>query len=354
MFKIILKKYRLALTSIVFVLPLFSLGQNTNNVDTTNVNKVVERVAVRPAVDGVFNSPGGKKSHIYKRTPVPYVSFREADGMWQKTIWRFIDVREKINLPFYYPTQPIGDRISLCDILKYGTRIDTGLYNYRKASLRSLYGDEEVLPSTLAAYTTPFCDYPYTTEEINRKFGYTKKMPVFFEDGTLNPDSTTKTIEPLGSIDIIGYEIKEVWFFDKQRSVLDKRIIAIRPVFEYEKEVINAIVPTNADGTPATPPVDAEDEEGDKEVQLGPWFYFPELRNYLACADVYNKENENESKSFDDIFLKRRFSGVVKAEGNDLDNRTIQSYIMYGLDQVLESERIKDKIRTYEHDVWEF
>ena len=37
-------------------------------------------------------------------------------------------------------------------------------------------------------------------------------------------------IEEYESRDIIRYELKEDWFFDKQRSVLDVRIIGISPV----------------------------------------------------------------------------------------------------------------------------
>ena len=43
-------------------------------------------------------------------------------------------------------------------------------------------------------------------------------------------DLTNDTIEFYENRDIIQYEIKEDWFFDKQRSVLDVRIIGISPI----------------------------------------------------------------------------------------------------------------------------
>jgi len=336
----------------ILSIPILLLSQNTNNVDTNKFENKIEKVAVRPAVDGVFDAPGGKKQAIYKRTPIRQIPIREADGMWQKSLYRFIDIREKVNLGFYYPTVPMGDRISLCDIMKYSTRIDTGLVKYRTASLRSLYGEEDVIPAQIPAYTSEFCDYPFTYKEIIRKFGYTKKSNVYDAEGNIITDSSITTIEPLTSQDIIGYEIKEYWFFDKQRSVLDKRVTAIRPVFEYEKDVVAApIIGTEGITPPTTEDVD---DDTDKEVTFGPWFYFPELRPFLSSAEVYNPANEMESKSFDDMFWKRKFNAVIKAEGNALNDRKINEYILYGLDQVLESERIKDQIRNYEHELWEF
>ena len=37
---------------------------------------------------------------------LPYDHVREADIFWEKRIWRVIDIREKMNLPFAYPERP--------------------------------------------------------------------------------------------------------------------------------------------------------------------------------------------------------------------------------------------------------
>ena len=44
-----------------------------------------------------------KREHIMNRKPIPYAPVREADVMWKRRIWRVIDLREKINLPLYFP-----------------------------------------------------------------------------------------------------------------------------------------------------------------------------------------------------------------------------------------------------------
>jgi len=50
------------------------------------------------AYDGVY-----KREHIATRKPIPYAPIREADVMWKRRITRYIDLREKMNLPLYYP-----------------------------------------------------------------------------------------------------------------------------------------------------------------------------------------------------------------------------------------------------------
>ena len=53
------------------------------------------------------------REHIPNKAPVPYAYLREADVMWAKDIYRIIDLKQKQNLPMYYPMNPINDRYNL-------------------------------------------------------------------------------------------------------------------------------------------------------------------------------------------------------------------------------------------------
>ena len=131
---------------------------------------------------------------------------------------------------------------------------------------------------------------------------------------------------------VIGFRVKEDWFFDKQRSVMDCRIIGIAPLMYAIDETGNI-------------------REGNIKMPLF-WVYYPEARKLLANAEVFNRENDAERRSFDDIFTKRLFGSYIYKESNVFDRR-IEDY-KQGINALLESERIKAEIMNFEHDMWEF
>lgn len=350
-----LKKMRiLMLMAFLFGAFSFSMGQNTENVTPAPVDSIKPpQKAIRPPQEGVYNAPGGKGMHLYKRHPMPLTPIREADGLWSKIVYQFIDVREKINQVLYYPTVPKGDRISLLKVMQYATNYDTLLVQTRNTSLSNLYGQEISLTEPLRVYDNEYVNVPKTYEELRFSFGYSKtvRKAILDQDGQPTGDfePPVKVAEEFQVSELIGYEIKECWIFDKQRSAIDNsHILAIRPIFLYEKDVANNQAPG------IVPAAEEEEEDGDFETGYGPWFYFPELRFYTANADIFNEKNNAECRSFDDIFMKRRFAGVVKGIQNEKDDRKISDYIVTGMDQVLASDEIKNSIRSFEHDLWEF
>ncbi|MFN8255431.1 MAG: gliding motility protein GldN [Bacteroidales bacterium] len=266
-------------------------------------------------LDGVY-----VKQHIADKKPVPYQYLREADVMWSKTIWRTLELREKMNFPLYYPTRPIGDRMSLIDLLMWAIQ-NQGLTAYNQV------GDDE--------FGTVM-----TVKDIEDKFDV--KDEKIMVENVENPDGPMieKTIEgKVNTAEVKQYMIKELWFFDKQRSVLEVRIIGIAPIRVFAKE---------SSGSEA----DEEDEENMQRKILF-WVYFPEARKILANHEVFNALNDAERKSYDDIFFKRMFSSYISMESNVYDNRMIGDYTV-GLESLLESERIKESIFNYEQDLWEY
>jgi hypothetical protein len=169
---------------------------------------------------------------------------------------------------------------------------------------------------------------------------------------------------------VVAYNIKEDWFFDKERSILDRRIIAIAPIAEY---VLDSIAKNDSIGR-GQMVVIREDAKAsyipqyflkDKFVPLdGPtgrastiqkemfWLYFPELRDILVNYYVYNEDSDSQWMSFDDLFWKRKFSSIIYRVSDKFD-REIEDY-KYGVDALYEAERIKDDIRKWEIDVWNY
>jgi hypothetical protein len=84
------------------------------------------------------------------------------------------------------------------------------------------------------------------------------------------------------------------------------------------------------------------------------YIYYNELRPFLAKQEVFNVKNNASRLSFDDLITwKRDFSSLIYKESNVYD-RDIEEYIANSRDQRIESERITDKMRNFEHDLWEF
>ena len=164
---------------------------------------------------------------------------------------------------------------------------------------------------------------------------------------------------------IVGYNIKEDWFFDKQRSVLDRRIIAIAPVAKFTVN-IDSLTGINTGGRGDLllyPPTDQETlhyfdgkeivpYDGQVEDRELFWLYFPHLRDYMVQYYVYNDKSDAQWMSFDDLFWKRQFNAQIYKSSDKFD-REIEDY-KYGVDALYEAERIKDEIRKWEIDVWNY
>jgi gliding motility associated protien GldN len=251
------------------------------------------------------------KEHTRTKRVVPYTYIREADVMWARRVWRTIDLREKLNHPLYFPAEPINDRKSLFDVIRQGLMVDGSITAYDPGPLLT---DDEFRKPLLKAQL----------EDIFTRLDtqYTESLT------TGDMEMVVQRIE-LSSADIKMYKLKEDWIFDKQRSSMDIRIIGIAPMQEKRGE--------------------------DGEVRgYAPlfWLYYPECRYVFANWDAFNRDNDAERRSFEDIFWKRQFSSYITKWSNVYD-RQVNDY-KTGLDALLEGEEIKQALFEFEHDLWNF
>lgn len=243
------------------------------------------------------------------RDQIRYSHLREADVMWSKRIWRKLDLREKINLKFYFPVDEIKDRRSLVQVLIQS--VDEG---------------------SLAAYDP--MDDEFTTiltqAQVSQKLTY---IDTFWLPRDEPPYDLVPTVveEPFDYARVKEIRLKEEWYFDKKLSVMSVRIIGIQPVKD------------NIDRTTG--------EVRGKEPMF--WVYFPEARRIFAITDVFNRHNDAQRWTLDDVFWKRMFGSYVYKEQNVYD-RQIADYSLNSIDQMLEAERVKNDIFVMEHDLWEY
>ena len=100
-----------------------------------------------------------------------------------------------------------------------------------------------------------------------------------------------------------------------------------------------------------------EDTVNDSDKEFTPlfWVFYPDARYVLSNAYAFNQKNMSKPFSFDQLINSRRFSATIYKEANVYQDRDIRDYIRNNsLMQLLESERIKEKIRNKEQDMWSY
>ncbi len=324
--KILLKGFKvIVLSGIIMSASLWSsaVAQTDilNNITTELNNQAENDLGVHN--NPFYNNPGGVpndniavKNHTQNKTSelIPPL-VRESDITWSKRVWRAIDLNQRLNLPLKEPVQPIRGRMSLYEVL-----------------VRSIITPDPEHPNKrLAAFDWPTeaLDFTFktqieTTDQLRKIL--TKRWSSTNAAGVTIQDSSWYV-----SSDIVQYNIMEEWFFDKKRSQLDVRIIALAPL--------------------AAPP--GPNAQPNRNVPPTPLFivYFPQARWFLNRYEVFNANNNSEYRTFYQIFLMRRFSSYIYKEENVYDRR-ISQYAL-GIDALLEAERIENEIQEFEFDLWE-
>lgn len=265
---------------------------------------------VKPASAQIING-AYKRTDIVQKKPMPLPSVREADVFWSRKVWRIIDLREKMNLPLYYPTTEIDGRVNLIALIL------KGIENNQITPYDASSDDDFKVPMTFEQVKQRFGAEARTEEKIDFDTGERTQVTV---QGEIRPN------------DIKQYLIKEEWYFDKNNSTLNVRIIGICPIREFVRE---------------------GDTSGQVQREKLFWIYYPEARPLLSTNLVLNQYNPAQQTSFDDLFIKRVFNSYIVIAENVYNNRDISSYLT-GKEAMLESKRIEDEIFNFEQDLWEY
>lgn len=241
------------------------------------------------------------KRLIFENRILPYEPIREADIPWEKRIWRVIDIREKLNLPFAYPEQPLFT--ILADAAENGE-----IKVFSDDKFRDMLTADEV-GSQLVSMDTSIVYDPVTYEE-----------EVKITRSEINPD------------DIKRYRVKEIWYFDKESSKMNVRILGVAPIKEYYDEDTGVF----------------------KYEAPMFWIYYPEAREVLARYRVFNEFNDASVITWYDLFEMRKFASYIYKESNVQDNRLVDLFPNNGVQRLLESEKIKSGLFNFEHDLWTY
>ena len=236
---------------------------------------------------------------------LPYGYVDDRDVLWSKVVWEFVDLNQRINLPYYFPidtTNISSDRRSLFDTLVKGIK---------QGKIKEAYSD--------SFFTSKITEDEIESRLVNvrKENGYTDTYRISTED-------------------VGGYMIKGIWYFDKRQGELKYRLLAIAPM---GKDVQSLGV---------------ENVEDENLYELF-WVFYPSAREVLHKAKIFNTKNASQPISFDHLLNARRFSSVIVKEENIYGNRAIEDYVRgNSLFQLLEADKIKEDIRNREMDMWNY
>lgn len=280
--------------------------------------------------------------------PLEYGYVDDRDILMGKMTWEIIDLSERVNLPLYFPVgdQKLGsDRRSLFDVLTKA--IDNGeitdvyedsYFNIKKSfkDIQALMSYYNISDGGRNQINTLGLDKKY--EYINKEDPNTKQIYKLTSDDCkklINDGISQEYIDTnvLTSQDVTQYKIKGYWYFDKRQSELKYRLIGICPV---------------------TPDVYTMNNKDKDYIELF-WVFFPSARNVLHEAKSFNDRNSAKPISFDQILNARHFNAMIYQEENVYGDRAIAGYMKENAqNQLLESDRVKEKIRNFESDMWNY
>ena len=294
-----LKSFLLTVTAVCTVSGVFA---QANILNAKSPDEIGVRTANQKAVDN--------------DKPLAYGYVDDRDILFSKMVWEKVVLDERANFPLYYPidTNNIGsDRRSLYDVL---------MKNIKNGNIENIYDD--------SYFTTK-----RTLKDIESALTLVDTTELGIEQLNAGEELSAEYINKrsISAADIKEYHVKGLWYFDKRQAEMKYRLLGIAPV---------------------APDVNFIDEAEPDLVPLF-WVFFPDARDILHEAKSFNNANSSMPFSFDHLLNARRFQGYIFREENVQGDRAIAEYVSQNaLMQLLESQRIKDKIRDFELDMWTY
>lgn len=261
-----------------------------------------------------------EKSMFKDRIPLDYEYLRADDALYTQRVWREIDIREKINLPFRYQAQDDNGDQRFVSILVNAVR-----EQLKNGNAIAFTGDDDRFTTFLDS--TAFeksigggaqCD----TNAVYALDDPTKIIKWVVNCNKLNPD------------EIYKFRIKEEWVFDREASRMFVRILGIAPCKTFYAP-------------------DGVTERGASPLF---WVYYPDLRGVLAKYEVYNPKNMGVSRmTWEELFESRMFgSYIIKSTLDNPMNKYIRNLINDPILRLLEGDNIKGKVFDYEQNLWSY
>ncbi len=288
--------------------------QQPTNQPQANIPIVVIKSTGNAAMDTIKpslrNDASIERNLIKDRQPLAFEHIREDDAVYRQRVWREIDTREKMNLPF-----------------RYAADEDNGNQRFISIILKAIRDREITAFDPLDdRFTTPL-----TPQAVMESFsGGVDTVPVYDLQGNIERyEVRSKEVDPDS---IYQFRVKEEWVFDKESSRMFVRILGICPV----KPIYTST---------------------GQFIDMSPlfWIYYPDARGVLSRFEAFNGKNFGARMTWEELFENRMFSSyITKTTMDNPYDRRLKDFIKDPILRLLEGENIKDKIFNYEQDLWSY
>ncbi len=297
------------LTFFVLVLLLFTYSSIKSQTNLLNA-KVPQEVGQRY-----------EQAEANNIKPVDYGYIDDRDILWAKTIWEVIDLDERINFPYYYPS------------------VNNGYLSSDRQSLFRVLMDNIQEGNITEVYETDYFNEKLTYDDLKVKLEdrkITEEARQKINSGVIAEDELTEDdydIYIIDSFKVVQYFIKGTWYFNKRLGELRYRLLGIAPGAQDVSTL--------------------SESSDDPDILPLFWVWFPDARETLNKHRVFNTRNSSKAITFDMMLNSRRFNSSIYKEENVYEDREVKEYIYEdALRQLIESDRIKSVIRDFEQDMW--
>ena len=236
-----------------------------------------------------------QQSDANETKPVQYGYVDDRDILWSKTIWEIIDLDERINFPYYYPS------------------VNNGYLSSDRQSLFRVLMDNIQQGNITEIYETDYFNEKLTFEELKVKLEdrkITEEARQKINSGIITEDQLTDDdydVYIIDSFKVIQYFIKGTWYFNKRLGELRYRLLGIAPGAQDVSTL----------------------SESSEDPDILPlfWVWFPDARETLNKHRVFNTRNSSKSITFDMMLNSRHFNSSIYKEENVYEDREVKEYI---------------------------